>query len=417
MQFPEGFEFIAFVIIATSLFLSAFLLKKIASFLNFFNAHILLLLLFTFFFFINNLKETLPLWVRCRYLMTICISLTLGLSYLANLYLKLTSFLNKLKIFFLTLSFILFVNGLFIAATMKEYFTKSNNVVLQTSNKIKNDIIWILLDEYASNNYLTNQLHYHNSIKDSLRAKHFFIIDSMPSISNGTLFSIASIFNFDDSIQYPNFNYAQKVVRQNKFEKKLKMLHYDFKNYDFLYFTHKSEVEASFSNIFPTSFFDQIFSNSVLVLTINYFNKNTEKISKYNSDVLNKSLNDINTNANPTFFWIHALMPHPPFINDSSGIENKYAEYFNSLSTKEMYKQYVEYLAYVNKTVLHYLNSIKDWEKKTIIISGDHGFRYGLAKDDAYTKATFAAIYSPTIDSSELKQIKYLQQIPLHLRY
>ena len=73
-------------------------------------------------------------------------------------------------------------------------------------------------------------------------------------------------------------------------------------------------------------------------------------------------------------------------------------------------------MQYGNAVVLDLIKHIPNWQNKTIIISGDHGARLFLKDNDPHRYATFCAIYATDADSSKLKGIRYLQQIPFFIR-
>ncbi|MBS1638415.1 MAG: sulfatase-like hydrolase/transferase, partial [Bacteroidetes bacterium] len=181
----------------------------------------------------------------------------------------------------------------------------------------------------------------------------------------------------------------------------------------------KTDINTDFRTISPKNYEEQIFINSLSPIILEALFPSIKKINAFNTKIFPAAIEKINAQQNQKrFFWIHALMPHPPFLKDSLGNDIQTNFDINSSSNKKAADSlYCNYLAYANKVVLKFLDSIKDWQNKTIVISGDHGYRLDIMAHDPYCFATFAAIYYPNMDTADLKKIKYLQQIPLHLKY
>jgi len=278
----------------------------------------------------------------------------------------------------------------------------------------KKDIIWILMDEYGAPSYLKNEFRFYNPLLDSLKKRRFFTFDSLASRSDYTIYSLSSLFNLDDSILPSNDMYASLYLRKSTMVEQLKNLGYSFTNLDFIdiYNQHKIAKLPFFSDTYFSQIINHtIFSKIILSLIRPLDNYNNQVIAELNNTVKNNY-------QKPNFTWAHLLIPHSPYLRNSDGELNKNPIFNTSpiyTQKNEIINQYLNYLLYGNTIILKILNQIPDWQNKIIIISGDHGARMFLKDGDPRRFATFAAIYYPGMDTMELKQIKYLQQIPFHL--
>ena len=165
---------------------------------------------------------------------------------------------------------------------------------------------------------------------------------------------------------------------------------------------------------YPDNYINQILVNTAFpIIWFKLFGN----IDMYNIKIL-QSLKDIvlKINSTPVFIWAHLLIPHSPFYRDENGKVNEKIISNPSISPpEEVSQEYKKYVFYGNNIVLDILKKIPEWKNKTIVISGDHGARMLLNTGDQRRFATFAAIYYRGMDTAELKQIRYLQQIPFHI--
>ena len=332
----------------------------------------------------------------------------------------LISLSNKLiNFFFIFLTIISILNGIKLNNSEKKQFEYFKNIKETLPElRVKKDIIWILLDEYAAPSSLRSQFYFKDWLVDSLEKRKFFIFDSLPSRYDVTIWSINSIFNLDYTIVPKNFMFAAKYLTQIKWVKSLQKQGYLFNNFDFLSIADSKGISKVSYYFFPTDYSQQILYNSIFFSAWYYIIEPKEKIiDNYNQKIIKEATEILKERRNSIqFTWIHLLIPHPPYYKDAKGKINKDPVVNpNRRSQEEAKKQYINFLSYGNKIILNLLNQIPEWEKKTIIISGDHGARMYLSHEDPRRFATFAAIYYPKMDTSELKQIKYLQQIPFYL--
>jgi len=326
---------------------------------------------------------------------------------------KANKFINIFSFFLLS---IIFITGIINARKENQHASNKSygNIPIMQH---KNDIIWILLDEYAAPAYMNNQLQFHNNLVDSLRSKNFYVFDSLASRFDQTIYSLNALFNLDDSIPVSNYQYAAHYLKQSKWVGQLEKQGYSFINLDFLNIGAKEKFMNI--NMFPDNYTEKIFNNSLFARIANKIKRVDEKmrIDNYNNQViLELTKAEQQKSSPPRFIWSHLLIPHLPFYRNTNGSMNPKYIVDPFLSSKdELSKQYLAYISYANSIVLKILAQIPDGQQKTIIISGDHGARMLLPKDDRRRFITFAAIYSPEMDTIKLKQIKYLQQIPYHL--
>ncbi|MBB6498056.1 sulfatase-like hydrolase/transferase [Pedobacter cryoconitis] len=278
----------------------------------------------------------------------------------------------------------------------------------------RNNIVWILLDEYASPASLQSQFNFHTSLVDSLNSKGFFVYNALKSRSDLTIYSINSLFNQDDRGPVSNSMYAADNLYNSSWIKQLKKNGYEFVSLDF--FNVGGVPKLSYLRTYPDVYIDQVLCGSVIPVVLDEICEKGLPYDEYNQKAIKKFKVEIHKKrAKPTFIWVHLLIPHNPFYRDAKGKLNKNVINIGKASRQEIVKQYTDYLSYGNTVTLKMLEEIPDWKDKTIIISGDHGARMLLPDNDPRRKETFGAIYYPGMDRKELDTIKYMQQIPFHL--
>jgi hypothetical protein len=329
--------------------------------------------------------------------------------------------INKIiNVFIIIFCFISITSGIINYISYKNNLRIYANKFIPAIKNLDNRyIVWILLDEHASPSVLRNNLNTHDFLADSLSSKGFYVFDSLPSTMDGTIYSINAIFNLDDKALPECHMNLFASLKESKWTYQLKKMGYKVNNLDF--FDIGDEPKSDDLNIFYNTYYEQVFDATTFQNIFSKFSPVQAHInascSTYNAHVLQKFKKNINTReAQPTFTWVHLLMPHYPFLKNENGLDNP-PEIVNSVNLPNdmVNRYYVGYLKYCDKVALQMLETIRNWRDKIIIISGDHGFRNSLADNDPRRYATFAAIYSSKMDSVEMQQIKYLQQIPLKI--
>jgi phosphoglycerol transferase MdoB-like AlkP superfamily enzyme len=107
--------------------------------------------------------------------------------------------------------------------------------------------------------------------------------------------------------------------------------------------------------------------------------------------------------SKPQFVYAHYLLPHDPYIYDSTGnlkpVENTviYAE-------EKQPAAFIEQVKFANKIILQLVTHIKKTNKPNtvIIIEGDHGFRNIEGKKGIMIYDSFSSFYFPNNNYTEL---------------
>eukprot|EP01133_Synstelium_polycarpum_P004756 gene4756-5543_t len=375
-------------------------------------------------------KEKLPLLKRLKgdaimglaLIHHLCLSRNIPLAFIARLFADLSSsfaiveFVPKTdpKSQLLLQNKVLFSGVISAIKEQKTYTHLHNKKVPSTEIKGKKDLIWILLDEYASPNSLKSQFNFGDPLIDSLKSKNFFVFNTLLSRNDTTIYSLSALFNLDDSIPNQNYTYAANKLNKNLWVQRLKQNGYNFTSLDF--FNISTQPKFYYLRIFPDNYMDQIFHYSILPNLWDKLTKHEDSFDRYNQNVIQKLPTVFHQkHQQPNFLWIHLLIPHSPFYRDANGKLNKEPADPATATPSQVIKQYTGYLSYANKVVLNILHQIPDWKNKVIVISGDHGARMLVPAHDPRRKQPFAAIYYLGMDTTALSKIKYLQQIPFHL--
>lgn len=317
---------------------------------------------------------------------------------------------SRMSNIYLCIMLLILIGNIFIF-TGKMEITRQQTPVASKQMSRHNDIVWILLDEYASSEILVNQFNFNNSLDTELTQRNFFVFDSMQSRFNNTLFSVNSIFNMDDSIQPSNFYSCVRLLKQSKWIPRMESSGYNFINLGlFDIGMHKKLANRSG---YPQDYYDQLFSGTLFNMLSNKFIYTSAKSDEYNKLVFHKLMDTLSTPSDqPRFIWAHLGIPHQPFCRDHNGKLLPDEEY-SDVDSILIKKRYKDYLAYGNKLITNLLET-KNLTDKIVIISGDHGPRYSFLQDSKRcSKSPYAAIYLPGYYNIEkIKKVRYISQFP-----
>jgi hypothetical protein len=103
----------------------------------------------------------------------------------------------------------------------------------------------------------------------------------------------------------------------------------------------------------------------------------------------------------PAFTYLHLVMPHKPFIFDSTG---RLADTYKAVKGNKVLGTdtlYLQYLVYTNKRIMKYLDELfaATHGKAVIMVMSDHGYRDANSMPGKYFGFTnFNAVYLPNRD-------------------
>lgn len=301
-------------------------------------------------------------------------------------------------------------------------FSTAKVEFVKLTEKKHPDIFILQLDEYAGLNTLSKEYNINNgAFVDALKKRSFHVSEKPNSNYNGTSFSVLSFMNMNyiDSLDRREVSsaiaYSKSVdaIKQNYLMLFFKRNGYTIHNHSFfevmgtkslnyLFLPVKKRLmlDKTFGQVLLNDLFCSINSNS-----FHYFvNDYSAQIDNYNQSVIERSLATIDTGTSPMFMYAHFMMPHSPFLRDSSGrLRNMGKAYRESNKRRDM-ESYRQYLIYCNSVALKIIDSLQKKKPQSIVVlMSDHGLRNSGIRNKRYSEFNnFVAIYSPENKISEL---------------
>ncbi|TWI79089.1 sulfatase-like protein [Lacibacter cauensis] len=342
-------------------------------------------------------------------------------------FVKLNKYLNLLFILLLLYEGVI-AGSILLRNFKKEDFTTKVN----KSQNLKFPNIYILVfDEYASTKSLSRDFGYNNSNIDSfLLKKNFFLMQDSKSNYLRTNLSIASLLNFD----YTSGLETREGMNSNDLLRSHKQIKYNAlfslaRNYGYEIFNYSIfDMELSPSKVKNEYLFNNeriIISNTMISRLINDLgpslnikllkkilgtNITAETYRRYNQKAVNVFLSDLKKEKHqaPKLAYAHFLMPHPPFLYDSSSNpiyfdDQKMENYYD----KKFIPNYINYLPYTNSHLKSVINAIllQNNSNCIVFVLGDHGYKImndsNLSNDHFFNN--LQALYLPSGKYQPLK--------------
>jgi hypothetical protein len=284
----------------------------------------------------------------------------------------------------------------------------------------KPDVYLILLDEYLGSSGLKEYYNYDNSFFESfLKQKGFHICSKPSSNYSFTIYSMASLFNMryldladvGTSKQY-TYKRLAELIKNNPACEYFKRFHYSIHNYSS--FSLSGHPAATSVPVLPTDIeliTDKIAWNRLIKRIMLGEPQNWLNVS-FISAGINREINNTHEKqmqsllasagkASPAFTYIHLLMPHKPFVFDSTG---KMPDVYKEVSDNKRSgtdKLYLQYLVYTNKRVSRFIDELYQAThgKAVIMVMSDHGYRDAHSiPGKNFSFASFNAVYLPNRD-------------------
>jgi len=349
----------------------------------------------------------------------LCLITFVGLFRYKSSPVKLTRFLS---VMLLTLVLINTCSIIWQVVTMKppKALITAQSIKPLADTVTKPAVYLILLDEYLGTSGLQECYHYDNSAFESyLKQKGFHINTGSSCNYPATVYSMGSMLNmrYLDSTERghsKDFDYKSMIglINHNAVVEYFKQFNYSIQNYS----------PFAFGNIEPNYYFTMMPRDIELITFRMLYTRAVRRIvygepqdyinlssiaNWYNRTLANaheSQMQGVLSSAvkqTPTFTYLHLIMPHRPFMFDSTG---KMSDTYKEVKTNRASgtdKLYLQYLIYTNKRIMQYLDQLfaATQGKAVIMVMSDHGYREANSiPGKFFGYKNFNAIYLPNRD-------------------
>lgn len=317
---------------------------------------------------------------------------------------RLYLFLNVTMIIFVLIDTILLFTKIIYPPVnpLSIYSTEEDEPIPSCASCQKPNVYFLLFDEYASTVSLREQFNYDNSSLDSFLIRQGFHINTHSNSNySATSFSMASVLNMSyiNGIKDPGHLVARDIsnsfnlIYNNKVIKLFSSLGYQIKVHSiFDVAGQAAKAKQSFLPINTRLITERTLASRVdqkvghLLISyfkfkyflarhyMKYFNGNRNCLQFVKEAVETKS-------TQPTFLYAHFIMPHFPFLYDSTGRQKTYEEIYKDDGTRGP-ASYLSYLQYTNKKLEELIAYIREKDPGAVILlCGDHGYRYNIKNE------------------------------------
>lgn len=261
----------------------------------------------------------------------------------------------------------------------------------------KRDVFVIVLDEYASSDVLREQFDFDNSaFEDSLRALGFRLPVGLRSNYPSTLLSVASLLNFaqlrplasDMSANSKVVDPVAHLIEHNRAATFLKRQGYRYVLFPSAWFAPTRASDEADVRFDPYTRFDLaramyasqfravLVSRTMLDLLRGRLRAEAEVHAEHAARTF-EGLATLPEAAQPTFAFAHVLLPHPPWIVDSTcrALRPGSASSHGWDGSPEMREMYRNQVRCVNRQTLRMVRRLiaRSDVQPIIILQGDHG--------------------------------------------
>ncbi|MEJ8843052.1 sulfatase-like hydrolase/transferase [Lacibacter sp. H375] len=290
------------------------------------------------------------------------------------------------------------------------------------SSKKYPDIYILQFDEYAGLYTLNSGYGIDNSkFVEDLKKRSFHVAQNSNSNYNGTPFSVLSLLNMSyiDGVSKTEvssaigYSKSADAIKENKLTHFFRNNQYKIVNHSFFEVEQTEPLNYLFLPIKKRLMLDKTFGSVLindLLCSVNsnsfhfFINDFPARIDNYNQEVIKRSFETIESEIGPVFMYSHFMMPHSPFLRDSSGrLRSMGMAYVESNKTRNI-ESYIQYLKYCNIVSLKMIDSIQAKKPNSIIVLlSDHGLRNSKLENRKYIEFNnFLAIYSPSKEDFQM---------------
>jgi len=279
-----------------------------------------------------------------------------------------------------------------------QFIENSNEVVTQNMNLVNVEkppnIYYIILDAYAGDKVLKNELGYDNSeFTDFLKNSGFYIPENAHNNYAATYPSVTSVLVMNHLTYLEDVAAESKgeigfhmLIPKNKVMTELKNAGYTIVNFDSLTAKYARDLSDLFlckKNIFTESelVVELVRTSMLNPVYIQFF------VGDHRETILCmfSELSTVSQRVDePVFVFAHFLIPHPPFIFGPNGesVTPESLELGNFWSDKNI-QAYLNQVKFANKQTQQVVEKILQIDNDAvIIIQGDHGSGFTMDWDN-----------------------------------
>ncbi len=292
----------------------------------------------------------------------------------------------------------------------------------KTNDTLKPDIYFLLFDAFASSKTIQQTIGRNTNELDSFLSKQgFYLATDAAANYNWTIHSVSTTFNMDYLPSWITpvkddpkvYFWGSSSFKDNSLFRILKSEGYHIKSYQPISFDNDDWPGNSyFANLkndhyyfktLPGRIYRDVFWNYTRIDVDFIRNQQLQIIQKKNTEkkqlldttvaIIKKSCNAVVT---PKFIYGHFMIPHDPYVFDSTGLL-KPAEKTIVRNAEDESAAYYQQVQYATKIIQELVTYIQTHNKKNtiIIVAGDHGFKTEDARQKGYTFNNYSAFYFP----------------------
>jgi hypothetical protein len=267
------------------------------------------------------------------------------------------------------------------------------------------DVYYIVLDSHTRSDALLEDYHFNNSVYlNELRGMGFYIADCSRSNYDYTQGSMVAAVNMDyltglgQYLDELNSNDIWILLKQSRVRQLLENAGYKTVAFDTGYEWSRLEDADIYMSLGSDSYSFQkvnpfeamlIKSTALLILTDSQNQQLRSQFTEVNfpysfhvnsQNFILEQLPQISKDPDPTFTFVHLLIPHVPFVFSADGsIVTDPLFYNGKLSwpgdAQHLVQGYANQVEYVDREIVQIVSSILDQSKTPpiIVIHGDHG--------------------------------------------
>lgn len=327
---------------------------------------------------------------------------------------------NRLRVFLNALLFVYILVDVFSIA-YKLASPEKQSYVAQGLNKCdtcaKPSVYFILMDEYSGSDALQQYFNYDNSRTEQfLQSEGFHVNRHTNSNYLLTVFSVASTLNMDfindlglaSVDNHFGYRKAIKLISDNTVMNFMRANGYRINNFSYLRLPGAPPVfkagylPGEIDLIINKTMYSRIADNLHRVMA-NMF-RNEEALKKEDDFYINNNeamlsgvLNEARKKqSQPSFTYLHLMMPHEPIAFDSTGQRITPFWARNKYTQQQLDDAYLQYLVYTNNRMRAFISELKKATngEAIIILMSDHGYRR-IPVSTGLSWQTFNAVYLP----------------------